>query len=115
MENSKISTQKVPKAMAMPSFPKVEGGRDFDEEVEDRIRLTHAYNSHIEESNTRALSARGQIKTAEVESSASLSVTGLETDVKKKKGKHKKHKSITEKVNGMTSSNGGISRNNLGM
>ena len=26
--------------MALPSFPKVEGGRDFDEEVEDRIRMT---------------------------------------------------------------------------
>ena len=42
----------------MPTFPKVEGGRDFDEEVEDRIRLTHAYNQRITDSNTRALSAR---------------------------------------------------------
>jgi len=25
----------------------VEGGRDFDEEVEDRIRLTRAYNEQV--------------------------------------------------------------------
>lgn len=67
------TVKKVPKERAPPTFPKVEGGRDFDEEVEDRIRLTHAYNSQIADSNTRALSSRGLIKTAEVESSASLS------------------------------------------
>ena len=65
---------KVPKGMALPSFPKVEGGRDFDEEVEERIRLTHAYNTQIADSNTRALSARGLIKTAEVDSTANLSM-----------------------------------------
>ena len=68
------STVKVPKGMALPSFPKVEGGRDFDEEVEERIRLTHAYNTQIADSNTRALSARGLIKTAEVDSTANLSM-----------------------------------------
>ena len=30
-----------------PAFPQVEGGRDFDEEVEDRIRLTRAYNEQV--------------------------------------------------------------------
>jgi hypothetical protein len=36
-------SRKKPNLQA-PNFPQVEGGRDFDEEVEDRIRLTRAYN-----------------------------------------------------------------------
>ena len=70
----------------MPSFPKVEGGRDFDEEVEDRIRLTHAYNQHITDSNTRALSARAHYKSQDLESSGNISgVSGLEIEKKRKK------------------------------
>ena len=105
--DNRTTAKKVPKGMALPSFPKVEGGRDFDEEVEERIRLTHAYNSHIADSNTRTLSARGLIKTAEVESSASLSVSGLETETKNKR--NKKEKSINDKVQAFTS-NGNISK-----
>ena len=80
----------------MPTFPQVEGGRDFDEEVEDRIRLTHAYNSHIAELNTRALTDRGNYKTAEIEGSATMSVEG--TDKKKKKEKRKKEKALNDKI-----------------
>ena len=70
----------------MPSFPKVEGGRDFDEEVEDRIRLTHAYNQHITDSNTRALSARAQYKSQDLESSGAISgISGVDHERKKKK------------------------------
>lgn len=40
--NTKISAKKKKreKLYEIPNFPQVEGGRDFDEEVEDRIRLT---------------------------------------------------------------------------
>ena len=48
--------------MGLPIFPQLEGGRDFDEEVEERIRLTQAYNRQISEENTRALSARNILK-----------------------------------------------------
>lgn len=61
--DSRPPGKKVPQGMTLPSFPKVEGGRDFDEEVEERIRLTHAYNTQIADSNIRALSARGLMKT----------------------------------------------------
>ena len=97
--------------MQMPTFPKVEGGRDFDEEVEDRIRLTHAYNSHIAESNTRALSARGQVKTAEVESAVTLSVQGLDTEKKKKKTETaKKDRAVNDKVMAVMSNAGNSNR-----
>jgi hypothetical protein len=39
----------------LPNFPQVEGGRDFDEEVEDRIRLTKAYNEQVAASKLRTL------------------------------------------------------------
>ena len=58
--------------MSLPSFPNIEGGRDFDEEVEERIRMTQAYNSRISDDNTRALSARGVMRTTEIESGSSL-------------------------------------------
>ena len=48
--------------MGLPIFPQLEGGRDFDEEVEERIRLTQAYNRQISDENTRALSARNILK-----------------------------------------------------
>ena len=68
---SRPTIKKVPQ-MSLPSFPNVEGGRDFDEEVEERIRLTQAYNSRIADSNTRALSARGVVRTAEVDAGSNL-------------------------------------------
>ena len=37
--------------MALPSFPNIEGGRDFDEEIEERIKLTQAYHSQVAGSN----------------------------------------------------------------
>ena len=64
--------------MSLPSFPNIEGGRDFDEEVEERIRMTAAYNSRIADSNVRALSARGIVRTSELESGTDL----LENDRK---------------------------------
>ena len=78
--------------MSLPSFPNVEGGRDFDEEVEDRIRLTQAYNSRITDSNTRALSARGVVRTAEVETGVGLLAGQTE---KKPKTKHRRDKTLT--------------------
>lgn len=105
VDNRPVVT-KVPKAMAMPSFPKVEGGRDFDEEVEDRIRLTHAYNSQIADSNTRALSARGAIKTAEVESVATVSPRGGGGSGSKGKDKRKQERAINEKVLAIASNGG---------
>lgn len=41
----KSTEKKVPPGMVRPRFPRVEGGRDFDEEIDERIQLTHAYNS----------------------------------------------------------------------
>ena len=38
-EKSRAASKRVTN-MGLPSFPKIEGGRDFDEEVEERIRLT---------------------------------------------------------------------------
>ena len=51
--------------------------------------MTHAYNSQTADSNVRALSARGLMKTTEVESTANLSVAGLETEVKKKQNERR--------------------------
>jgi hypothetical protein len=49
LRQSKVSLNKKKRStMAQePTFPQVEGGRDFDEEVEDRIRLTRAYNEQV--------------------------------------------------------------------
>ena len=70
--------------------------------------MTHAYKSHIAESNTRVFSAREQTKTAEIESAATLSVQGLETEKKKKKktGTTKKDRTINDKVMAITSNAG---------
>ena len=86
-------TVKIVPQMSLPSFPKVEGGRDFDEEVEERIWLTHAYNSQIADSNTRALSARGLHRTAEVDSPGNLLVCVIE---QRTKSKFKQNRTINE-------------------
>ena len=94
VDNRPTLQKKVPSLKGMPQFPRVEGGRDFDEEVEDRIRLTHAYNNHIAESNSRALSDRGNFKTAEIEGSSAMSMVGIDTTNKKKKKKSERKKTM---------------------